>query len=62
MNNTNNWVIKIYFNSNMTDVWYSVYYFDEYIDSFTNHDDAIAWVIAHSNPRVTQPHPNGRGY
>lgn len=48
----NNWIIKIYFNGDMTNVWYSVYYRDEYIDSFSNHDDAIAWVVAHNNPQV----------
>jgi len=62
MNNTNNWIIKIYFNNNMTDVWYSVYYRDDYIDSFSNHDDAIAWVVAHNNSQVIHSGPNGRGY
>lgn len=49
----NNWTIKIYFNGDMTNVWYSVYWLDEYIDSFSNHDDAIAWVVAHNPHRLS---------
>jgi hypothetical protein len=52
------WVIKVYFDTDIVNAWYSVYYKDDYVDSFTNHDDAVSWVIAHNNPQVT----NGWGY